>query len=188
MQKAREVKVQHANMADDIAGAGDVGMASGTAIGDLTTQVPRKVLEYEAFLNERLKVDLKAVLERRDSLYSDIAEYLQLRNVIDRLHKDGTAHANLKAMVDLGCNFYCQARVPDPSRVFVAVGFGFFVEFTHTEALDFIEKKVNSLKQKAEVLTEQASQIKARIRVVVEALGELQFRDTPPPQSHRHIW
>ena len=41
----------------------------------------------------------------------------------------------LKTKVDLGCNFYCQARVPDPSMVMVAVGLGFFLELTLEEAL-----------------------------------------------------
>lgn len=34
---------------------------------------------------------------------------------------------------------------PDTSKIYVAVGYGFFVEFTHAEALKFIEKKTNQL-------------------------------------------
>ena len=34
-----------------------------------------------------------------------------------------------------------QARVPDPTKVCVAVGLGFFVELTLDEALTFISKK-----------------------------------------------
>lgn len=33
----------------------------------------------------------------------------------------------------------------DPSRIFVAVGYGFFVEMTHDEALRFIDKKTTQL-------------------------------------------
>lgn len=33
----------------------------------------------------------------------------------------------------------------DPSRIFVAIGYGFFVEMTHEEALQFIEKKTSQL-------------------------------------------
>lgn len=33
----------------------------------------------------------------------------------------------------------------DSSRIFVAVGFGFFLEMTHDEALRFIDKKTNQL-------------------------------------------
>ena len=34
-----------------------------------------------------------------------------------------------------------QARVPDPTKVCVAVGLGFFVELTLDEALAFVSKK-----------------------------------------------
>ena len=150
--------------------------------------LPRKVTEYEKFLNERLKTDLQAVLDSRDSVFSDIAEYMQLRRVIETLQGHKAEGTPLKTMVDLGCNFYAQARVPDPSRVCVAVGFGIFVEFSHEEGLLFIDKKVAQLNLKAEQLTVQACQIKAKIRVVVEALRELQFTTLPTPPPHRPVW
>lgn len=163
-----------------------LGMGSGE-----TDSLPKKVAEYERFLNDRLKRDLKVLLDNRDSIYSDIAEYLQLQRVLERLEAAGVGSeggGGLKTMVDLGCNFYSQALVPDPTRVCVAVGFGVFVEFTRPEALQFIEKKVADLNRKAEELTGQACQVKARIRIVVEALRELQFADLPTSPPHRHVW
>eukprot|EP00731_Ephydatia_muelleri_P023651 Em0015g1234a len=100
-----------------------------------------KVTRYEHFLNERLRTDLRAVLEHRDAVYSDMAEYLQLRNVLEKTQKLGLTQSGLKTIVDLGANFYAQARVMDPSRVFVAVGLGFFVEFTIDEALGSSTRK-----------------------------------------------
>ena len=44
--------------------------------------------------------------------------------------------------VDLGCNFYCQARVPDPSRLIVEVGLDIWAELTLEEAKKFVDKKV----------------------------------------------
>ena len=37
--------------------------------------------------------------------------------------------------------YFSQARVPDPTKVCVAVGLGFFVELTLDEALAFVAKK-----------------------------------------------
>merc|ERR1719239_26081 len=56
----------------------------------------------------------------------------------------------LKTKVDLGCNFYCEARVDDPTKVCVAVGLGFFVELTLDEALAFVSKKDAALSKQAE--------------------------------------
>ncbi|KAI4873398.1 hypothetical protein NFI96_012312 [Prochilodus magdalenae] len=112
----------------------------------MTSGIPNiddKVLQYESFINDVLKRDLQKVLEQRDGVYEKIAEYLQLKNTIKSIQE--TDSKELKTDVDLGCNFYVQAHVPDTSKIFVAVGYGFFVELTLSEALTFIEKKTSQL-------------------------------------------
>ncbi|XP_026224268.1 protein UXT isoform X1 [Anabas testudineus] len=134
--------------------------------------VDQKVLQYEAFINEVLKRDLEKVLEQRDAVYEKISQYLQLKNTIQSLQDSGSQQ--LKTDVDLGCNFYVQAEVEDSSRIFVAVGYGFFVEMNHDEALQFIEKKTSQLTAFTEQLTKDSAKIKAHIRMVLEGLRELQ--------------
>lgn len=83
----------------------------------------------------------------------------------------------------------------DSSRIFVAVGYGFFVEMTHAEALRFIDKKTSQLTASVhahlapvqhlrhtevmltffsicfsftEQLTRDSAKIKANIRMVLE--------------------
>ncbi|KAG8546611.1 hypothetical protein GDO81_030234 [Engystomops pustulosus] len=46
-----------------------------------------KVLRYEAFVTDTLQRDLRRVLENRDSVYEKISQYLQLKNVIERLQE-----------------------------------------------------------------------------------------------------
>ncbi|XP_007543723.1 PREDICTED: protein UXT [Poecilia mexicana] len=132
----------------------------------------QKVLQYEAFINDVLRRDLRAVVEQRDRLYEKMSHYLQLKNAIQSLEEAGPQQ--LKADVDLGCSFFVQARVNDPSRILVLVGFGFFVEMSHQEALRFIDKKTNQLTLFTEQLTKDAAKIKAHIRMVLEGLRELQ--------------
>lgn len=50
----------------------------------------------------------------------------------------------------------------------VKVGYGFFVEFTFAEALEFIEKKISSLNHCVEQCSKDACMIKAKIKVVLE--------------------
>ena len=139
-------------------------------------------------MNERLRTDLGKILEARDAVYVDIAEYLQLQNVVDRLHQHGVAQTDLKTMVDLGANFYAQAQVPDASHICVAVGLGFYVEFTLDEALEFITQKVDHLTMRGRVLSEEACQVRARIQLVLEALKELQFHSQSSPHPPRAVW
>nr|XP_023413684.1 protein UXT isoform X1 [Loxodonta africana] len=98
-----------------------------------------KVLRYEAFISDVLQRDLQKVLDHRDKVYEQLATYLQLRNVIERLQE--TNHSELYMQVDLGCNFFVDTVVPDTSRIYVALGYGFFLELTLAEALKFIDRK-----------------------------------------------
>ncbi len=150
--------------------------------------LPDKVQKYEQFLNERLKSDLKIVLGQRDQVYTDIAEWTQLKQTISHLQE---VEGPLKTMVDVGCNVYVQAKVGDARRVFVAVGMGFFVEMELQEASVFVDKKINILTKRSEELTQQSCEINARIKMVLEALNELQFSSctgAAVEHSHRHVW
>jgi prefoldin alpha subunit len=137
------------------------------------TEFSSKVFEYEKFVNEKLKEDLRSILEQRDKTYQQIAEYLQLKTSIEKI-KEVKLTEGLKTKVDLGCNFYVQANVPDSLRIFVFIGFGFFLEMTHDEALKFIGKRTNLLNVHVEKLTDDAAKVKANIRLVLEGLRELQ--------------
>ena len=142
-----------------------------------------KVESYEAFLNERLKTDLKKVMDLRDNVNSEVAEYLQLRNVIERIKESDSAKKDtLRTMVDLGANFFCQARVTNPNKIFVCIGYGFYVELSLDEALSFIDKRVALLNSRVQELTKDVSEISARVRIVVEGLRELQFGQLKPEE------
>ncbi|XP_062600985.1 protein UXT homolog [Saccostrea cucullata] len=149
--------------------------------------IPSKVEQYEQFLNERLKTDLSQVLDQRDKLYGEVAEYLQLKTVIERVKESDYKAEGLKTQVDLGCNFYVQAHVPDASMIFVSVGYGFFLEMTHDEALSFIDKKVSIINDKIDVFTKDAAKIKAHIKLVLQGLQEIQNLDFETEKPYRDV-
>lgn len=91
--------------------------------------------------------------------------------------------APLHTQVDLGCNFFVSAEVPDPRRVFVALGFGFFAELTLPEALRHLERRSSLLQRLSESLTRDGAKIRAHIRLVLEGLRELQGLQEPPVTS-----
>jgi prefoldin alpha subunit len=146
-------------------------------------KLPEKVEQYEKFLNEKLKTDLNTILTEREQIFGEIAEYLQIRTTIEKIietrktDSNNNTNSDLRTKVDLGCNFYVNAIVPDPSTVFISIGYGFFLEMKLDEALTFIEKKVKFLNTNVDDLTKQASVIKANIRLVLEGLREIQNLD-----------
>ncbi|QCD90383.1 Prefoldin [Vigna unguiculata] len=61
-----------------------------------------------------------------------------MRRNIENLEKNSVT--SLRTLVNLGSEVYLQEEVPDTQRKFVDVGYGFHVEFTLSEALNYIEK------------------------------------------------
>ncbi|KAK6177749.1 hypothetical protein SNE40_015791 [Patella caerulea] len=147
-----------------------------------------KILAYEQFLNETLREDLKKVLEARDEIHKQMSDYLQLKTVIERLQETKLTDDVLKTQIDMGNNFYVEAKVPDASRICVAVGYGFFVEFTLDEAVKFIDKKNKRLTERSNNLTNDAAKIKANIRLVLEGLREMQHLPSSSPKPFRDIF
>ena len=147
----------------------------------------QKIVRYEEFVNERLRVDLRHVLDARDAVRENIAEYLQLRNILENI-ESSVAQGDIKTMVDLGANFYAQAKIPDASRVIIFVGLGLFLELTLEEAKTFIDSKVEQLNARDKLLSEQATEINARIKLVLEGLRELQLTGLSPQEAPRIVW
>lgn len=91
-----------------------------------------KIAEYERFIGERLQPDLLAAEEARARTQREIAQWEGLVANARGLQERG--QEELRTMVDLGSQVYCQAEVPDTSRLFVAVGLGFHAEMTLVRA------------------------------------------------------
>lgn len=136
--------------------------------------IPDKVKKYEDFINNNLMQDLSKVHTQREKLYSIIADYMQLKDTIVKIKTDFNG-GKMKTQVDIGCNFYCQAEVKDTRMILVAVGYGFYVEFTLEEALDFIHDKISHLTKQVEKLTKDSSKIKANVKLAMEGLKEIQM-------------
>ncbi|KAH1261093.1 Protein UXT [Glycine max] len=65
------------------------------------------------------------------------------------------------------------AQRPDTQHIFVDVGFGFHVEFTWSEALNYIEKREEKIARQIEEYTQLIASIKAQIKLVCEGIREL---------------
>ncbi|NXQ61561.1 UXT protein, partial [Anthoscopus minutus] len=120
-----------------------------------------KAQRYEAFVSDVLQRDLRRVQEQREAVFEQQAQVLQLRSALSRLQ------------VCRGRGQGGVAGAPDPQRVFLALGFGFFAELTLPEALRHLERRSSLLQRLSDSLTRDGAAIRAHIRMVLEV--------TPPP-------
>ena len=97
-------------------------------IFDINSQKQEKITRFESFLSDKLRPDLEGALQDRDKIYAEIAEFLALKNTIEAIKASNLQPGEpLKTKVDLGSNFYCQAVVSDPNRIYVAIGLGMII-------------------------------------------------------------
>lgn len=140
----------------------------------------QKVREYETFLNDRLRADLQRAWSARDRIFSEIAEYERLRMTLNTLdesyknRKEADVDETLNTQIDLGCSFFVQAECTVNNRIFISIGFGLFCELTYDEGKIFIDKKLPHLHEQEVELSNKIAHIKANIKLVLEALKEIQ--------------
>ncbi|XP_042496436.1 protein UXT homolog [Macadamia integrifolia] len=130
-----------------------------------------KVQRFEEFIDCRLKPDLVRAIAERDKVFEQQKIFLDLKRNIENLEKNDVT--SLRTLVNLGSEVYMQADVPDTQHIFVDIGLGFHVEFTWSEALEFISKKEERLDRQIEEYTQLIASIKAQIKLVYEGIREL---------------
>ncbi|CAE8620803.1 unnamed protein product, partial [Polarella glacialis] len=135
-------------------------LRGGSSLSASVTCKP-EVVKYETFVEKVLKQELRRSLDefRRDSAV--VEQVQELRHNIDLLLKDNVTE--LETMVELGCQFYVKALVPDTSRLCIDVGLGFHLEMTLPEAQDFLVKKEELLLQGLERKKSKTASVKADI-------------------------
>ena len=143
--------------------------SSSAAHGDARRAM--KIEQYEDLLNEKLRVELEALHDERDTLNERAAQFMQLRSNTQQLIEQ--RQTSLKTMVDVGSSFFMQAKVPDTSWIYVNVGLGFHAQLTLSEAADLCTKREAHYKTAASTLTEKIARKKAHIKLVAAALDEM---------------
>lgn len=130
-----------------------------------------KVQRFEEFVDRRLKPDLVRAIAERDKVFEKQKVFSDLRKSIENLEKNSVT--SLRTLVNLGSEVYMQADVPDTRRIFVDIGLGFHVEFTWSEALNYIIAREEKLAGQIEEYTRLIASIKAQIKMVCEGIREL---------------
>lgn len=139
-----------------------------------------KIKEYAKFITQTLQPQLQTAVEAKEATENDISEYMQLRNKLQHLENTINSEASsgekskpIEALVDLAHeSVYCRAIISNPRTLYVDVGLGFMVEFTLSEALMFIDKRVKYLED--DVLKHRAGVAEGIAKDVENALELLE--------------
>lgn len=126
--------------------------------------------KLETFINDHLREDLKVYEKHLNHLNAEIMEYNQLRHTADTI-KNNLSHG-FKTKVDIGGNFFVQAKIEKTDCILVNVGLNHFVEFRLDEAIKFCDFKVRVLNKEADVMREESLKTRANIKLALMCLGD----------------
>ncbi|OWM75917.1 hypothetical protein CDL15_Pgr009561 [Punica granatum] len=146
--------------------------------------VPEEVRKCEEFMDRKMKPSLVRATNERNKLFEQQKIlypffFSDLRKNIENLQKNSIT--NLRTMVNIGSEVYMQAEVPDTQRIFVDIGYGFHVEFTWDEALNYIPLREELLARQIEECTRRIVRIKADIKRFKEVID----RGKPGPSGRQ---
>jgi prefoldin subunit 5 len=103
-----------------------------------------ETLKYETFLQHQLLPDLNTCLRKREELLNDIQELMITRQQLQVMKESSALNATaepIKTMMNVGCDYFMQAKIEDPSKVYMAVGANTYPEMSIEEGIQFLLKK-----------------------------------------------
>ncbi|XP_054010938.1 protein UXT homolog [Hylaeus anthracinus] len=127
----------------------------------------QKILKIETFINDVLKEDLAKLEKKLDDKNADIAEFIQLKSIIETLQSNEFDKNGFKTQVDIGQNFFIEAQVPDASTILLDVGLGHYVEFLLNDAITIINVRIKLLEQQIVHFRKQIAMTNAHIKLLL---------------------
>ncbi|KOB67980.1 Protein UXT-like protein, partial [Operophtera brumata] len=135
--------------------------------------VQETILKYEHFINDVLKEDLRVLEQRLQHINAEVSDLIQQRHAL-KVVTDKAVHPDgFKAQVNIGCNFFLEASVPDTSNLLINIGLNHFLEFSAEEGSKYLDVRIKAYETKAEELNNKAAETKAHIKLMLFNLGEL---------------
>lgn len=146
-------------------------MASHSKVNEAQEWELRTYNEYEHFINDVLRRNLKEYNAYIQKKNADLMEFVQLKNMCQFIGEH-FIDTDLKTQVDIGVNFFMSAKVTDTSKILINVGLDHYIEFTLPEAVKFCEFKVRSLQNEIDVIREKSIETRAQIKLTLVHMGE----------------
>lgn len=128
--------------------------------------------KYEEYLEDVLKKNLEQALESSKETAAHLQECQELQDQLAFLENQCTTE--LDTSINLGCDVYAKAHVPNSQKVFVDIGLNFFLEMDRPEAIRFLNKKEKLLEQKLAKKVDRVTQLKADVHNFIHLYGLLQ--------------
>lgn len=130
-----------------------------------------KIDEYQKFIDETLKVDLKEIETNLRKKFDKFKEWEELKDIVRMLKMKQDQDVNLQ--VPIGCNVYVNAETETNDTVLVDVGLGCLLEMNYIETDKYCNIRMGLLKKEIEHYRSFAVNVKVKIKLTLLAINEL---------------
>lgn len=128
-------------------------------------------LKLEKFIHEHLKEDLHKLEQELIKINTEIIEFMELQTTVECIQKYYPV-GDFKTKMNIGANFFMQAKVEDTSKILVNVGCGIYVEFDLKEAIKFVNFKLRILQKHADIVRDESIKVKANIKLALMCISQ----------------
>lgn len=125
------------------------------------------IRQSDLYLLQEYQEQMDALYQQVQILDEFISECQQAQNALEEI-ADGAEGE--QTLVPLGGNVYMRATIADTERVLTGVGSHVVTEKSVSTAIDFLDKRIEDLRQREEKLIDSSQDIKARVQELQQRL------------------
>ncbi|CAA9988101.1 prefoldin, putative [Plasmodium knowlesi strain H] len=130
------------------------------------------ILKSESFIDDVLHEQLRERQKRRDEILQDIFDMeILVQNL--KLFINMKDQKEIETLTSLGCDSYVYADILDKNKIFIQIGYEFYLEMSLEDAIVFLKKKINLYEDKVTYWNKQISRVKAHIQILMRAISNL---------------
>ncbi|EDL45477.1 prefoldin, alpha subunit [Plasmodium vivax India VII] len=124
------------------------------------------ILKSESFIDDVLHEQLRERQKRRDEILQDIFDMeILVENL--KLFINMKDQKEIETLTLLGCDSYVYADILDKNKIFIQIGYEFYLEMSLEDAIVFLKKKINLYEDKVAYWNKQIARVKAHIQIVI---------------------
>ncbi|SOV77935.1 prefoldin, putative [Plasmodium sp. gorilla clade G3] len=130
------------------------------------------ILKSEGFIDDVLHEKLRERQKKRDEILQDLFDMeILIENL--KLFVNMKDKNEVETLTSLGCDSYVYADIINKNKIFIQLGYEFYLEMTLEEAIKFLKKKIHLYEEKLSYWNKQISHVKAHIQILMRAISNL---------------
>lgn len=139
-----------------------------------SSEVEEKVKEYENYMDNTLKRDLKCIEEELNKQMEVYKEWEDVKSTTKNWKRIKDRDCDTNLQVDLGCGISAFAEVTEFDKMYIDIGLGILLEMDHIEAGKYSDIRLKYITKQVAHLRKLAVNVKVHIKLILLAIYELQ--------------